>query len=204
MACHQSWQCCRSLSPLKMKANNWFRDNVMLSEFTKLYQGAVQHVQHAYNSQSNICIYISLLLHTNFQGLLQAETPQDQHYAIREEVIWRVDQLVRSGLLAFKGMHVEHYGSFTSGLFNPSGDLDIAIEGRLEFDTTKRQVHLQLGSQYQKHTSESSSKILSKVCMKNLQPASWFKASFARNDLTVSLSSNGDWDLKSLLKGCIK
>ena len=54
------------------------------------------------------------------------------HYKIRQEVIQRVDHIVRSGLKGYTGMHVEHYGSFTSGLFTPTGDLDIAIEGRLE------------------------------------------------------------------------
>ena len=65
---------------------------------------------------------------------MQAETPTALHCKIRQEVIERVDNIVRSGLRGYTGMHVEHYGSFTSGLFTPTGDLDIAIEGRLEFE----------------------------------------------------------------------
>jgi len=50
-------------------------------------------------------------------------------------VIKRIDEVVKGGLLQFKGMHVQHYGSYTSGLFTPSGDLDIAIEGRLQLQS---------------------------------------------------------------------
>lgn len=69
---------------------------------------------------------------------MQEETPSDEHYEIRRDVIRRVDNLVRSGLRGHKGMHVEHYGSFTSGLFTPSGDLDIAIEGTLKLENSNQ------------------------------------------------------------------
>lgn len=63
---------------------------------------------------------------------LQSETPSGDDIDSRERVIKRIDTLVRAGLSQFTGMHVETYGSYTSGLFTPQGDLDIAIEGVLQ------------------------------------------------------------------------
>ena len=63
---------------------------------------------------------------------MQSETPSAQDTAIRQDLVSRIDEIVRQGLLQFGGMHVETYGSFTSGLFTPNGDMDIAIEGVLQ------------------------------------------------------------------------
>ena len=66
--------------------------------------------------------------------MLQECTPSQVHYDIRNAVMERINRLVQPGLMQYTGMHVAHYGSFTSGLFAPNGDLDIAIEGTLELN----------------------------------------------------------------------
>lgn len=73
-----------------------------------------------------------------FDLVLQSETPSDEDYRLREGVIRRINDTVRGGLLGFRGLHVEHYGSFTSQLFTPTGDLDIAIEGVLQYEENGR------------------------------------------------------------------
>ena len=97
--------------------------------------------------------------------LLQAETPVAQHYQVRQDVIRRVDELVRSGLRGYKGMHVEHYGSFTSRLFTPSGDLDIAIEGRLWLEN-EHQTRSELGAASE-HVSACSHILKWKIVCRN-------------------------------------
>lgn len=74
----------------------------------------------------------------SYQYRLQKETPEDKDYRIRNDLIRRLNDAVKSGLLSFKGLHVEHYGSFTSGLFTPTGDLDIAVEGILRHEEDGR------------------------------------------------------------------
>ena len=63
---------------------------------------------------------------------LQSETPSQEDYVKREGLIQRINALVASGLMQFTGMYVDTYGSYTSGLFTPQGDMDIAIEGHLQ------------------------------------------------------------------------
>lgn len=69
--------------------------------------------------------------------ILQRQTPEEEHYQAREAVVSRIDSIVKQGLLQFDGLHVDHYGSFTSGLFSPTGDLDIAVEGILRLRTDR-------------------------------------------------------------------
>ena len=74
-------------------------------------------------SSSGICVQTGAL------SSVQAQTPSEEHWEVRQGVLKRVDSLVRAGLAGYKGMWAEAYGSFVSGLFTPTGDLDIAIEG---------------------------------------------------------------------------
>jgi len=54
-------------------------------------------------------------------------TPEDRR--AREGVISRLCQLAESGIRFCRGLHISAYGSFTSGLYTPHGDLDLSIEG---------------------------------------------------------------------------
>ena len=62
--------------------------------------------------------------------LLQSQEPSQQEVAQKEQLIASLNRLVQPGLGEYTGMHVEPYGSFTSGLSNQGGDLDLAVEGR--------------------------------------------------------------------------
>ena len=46
-------------------------------------------------------------------------------------ILQRIGGLVKSGLGEYEDLYVEPYGSFVSGLYTPSGDLDISIQGSL-------------------------------------------------------------------------
>ena len=61
--------------------------------------------------------------------LLQSQEPNQQEIAQKEQLIASLNRLVQPGLGDYTGMHVEPYGSFTSGLSNQGGDLDLAVEG---------------------------------------------------------------------------
>ena len=62
---------------------------------------------------------------------VQRLQPQLGHYRARDEVLARLDRLLREagGLWEVSRLHVEPYGSYLSGLFSLESDLDIAIEG---------------------------------------------------------------------------
>ena len=62
--------------------------------------------------------------------LLQSQKPKQQEIAQKEQLIASLNRLVQAGLGEYTGMHVEPYGSFTSGLSNQGGDLDLAVEGK--------------------------------------------------------------------------
>ena len=62
--------------------------------------------------------------------LLQSQEPNQQEIAQKEQLIASLNRLVQPGLGEYTGMHVEPYGSFTSGLSNQGGDLDLAVEGK--------------------------------------------------------------------------
>ncbi|KAK9824184.1 hypothetical protein WJX72_008402 [[Myrmecia] bisecta] len=62
-------------------------------------------------------------------AVVKANTPSPADQLKREELLQRTCALVEEGLGDWVGMHVEPYGSFVSGLYTPSGDVDIAIEG---------------------------------------------------------------------------
>lgn len=60
---------------------------------------------------------------------LQAQEPTDTDAEKRRRVLAEVGDLVETGLRNWTGMHVKPYGSFVSGLYTSSGDLDISVEG---------------------------------------------------------------------------
>lgn len=45
----------------------------------------------------------------------------------------RLGRLVARGVLGFPGLSVRPYGSFVSGLYSPGGDLDVALDGFLDY-----------------------------------------------------------------------
>ena len=61
----------------------------------------------------------------------QEQTPSAEDAARRRDVVARIDALVRSGLDAHRHLFIAAYGSFLSGLYAPTGDLDLSIEGQL-------------------------------------------------------------------------
>ena len=40
-----------------------------------------------------------------------------------------IDDIVQTGLPDYPGLCIRPYGSYVSGLYSPSGDLDLSIEG---------------------------------------------------------------------------
>ena len=60
---------------------------------------------------------------------VQKQQPAESDEAVRQRVLKEVNALVQPGLLGYRGMHVAPYGSFVSGLYTSTGDLDISIEG---------------------------------------------------------------------------
>ena len=60
---------------------------------------------------------------------MQKQQPAESDAAVRQRVLKEVNALVQPGLLGYHGMHVAPYGSFVSGLYTSTGDLDISIEG---------------------------------------------------------------------------
>ena len=61
--------------------------------------------------------------------LLQAHTPSAEDHARRQVVVQQVSDTVRLGLEGTSNLHISTYGSFLSGLYSPSGDLDLSIDG---------------------------------------------------------------------------
>lgn len=60
---------------------------------------------------------------------MQRQEPTEEDACKRVAVLQQVSKLVTEGLRGWHGMHVAPYGSFVSGLYTSTGDLDISIEG---------------------------------------------------------------------------
>lgn len=60
---------------------------------------------------------------------VQSQEPTEEDARKRNLVLQQVNKLVTDGLRGWHGMHVAPYGSFVSGLYTSTGDLDISIEG---------------------------------------------------------------------------
>ncbi|DBA89170.1 hypothetical protein WJX77_005588 [Trebouxia sp. C0004] len=69
------------------------------------------------------------LAERRLHAAVQKQQPSEADEAVRRRVLQDVNALVQPGLLGYTGMHVAPYGSFVSGLYTSTGDLDIAIEG---------------------------------------------------------------------------
>ena len=61
--------------------------------------------------------------------MLQEQTPDTEDADKRREIIQAVDDIVQDGLPDYPGLCIRPYGSYVSGLYSPSGDLDLSIEG---------------------------------------------------------------------------
>ncbi len=62
-------------------------------------------------------------------GAMQEQTPGPQDAAKRRQILEKMGGIVGLGLDGHTELRVEPYGSFLSGLYSPTGDLDISIEG---------------------------------------------------------------------------
>ena len=60
---------------------------------------------------------------------MQEQTPSERDAERRQDILERLGSIVAAGLDGHTGLRVEPYGSFVSGLYCPTGDLDISIEG---------------------------------------------------------------------------
>jgi DNA polymerase sigma len=60
---------------------------------------------------------------------MQEQTPGPQDAARRRQILEKLGGIVGAGLDGHTELRVEPYGSFVSGLYSPTGDLDISIEG---------------------------------------------------------------------------
>lgn len=74
-----------------------------------------------------LCKVLTMNFHT------QRETPSEADAALRADVLARLGQLVARNVLGFEGLSVRPYGSFVSGLYSPEGDLDVALDGFLDY-----------------------------------------------------------------------
>ena len=71
------------------------------------------------------------------QGLLlnlltcvpQEQTPTASDAEKRHVILQAIDEIVQTGLPDYPGLCIKPYGSYVSGLYCPSGDLDLSIEG---------------------------------------------------------------------------
>lgn len=79
------------------------------------------------NDQSILIKVIGPINH--LPAAVQREEPTEEDARKRQVVLQQVNQLVTEGLRGWHGMHVAPYGSFVSGLYTSTGDLDISIEG---------------------------------------------------------------------------
>ncbi len=62
---------------------------------------------------------------------MQEQTPSPEDAEKRRQILERLGAIVAAGLDGHIGLRVEPYGSFVSGLYCPTGDLDISIEGHV-------------------------------------------------------------------------
>ncbi|KAL0048376.1 hypothetical protein WJX82_001914 [Trebouxia sp. C0006] len=69
------------------------------------------------------------LVEHRLHAAVQKQQPSEADEAVRRRVLQDMNALVQPGLLGYTGMHVAPYGSFVSGLYTSTGDLDISIEG---------------------------------------------------------------------------
>ena len=61
--------------------------------------------------------------------MLQEQTPTEEDAQNRREILQQLDDIVQTGLPDYPGLGIQPYGSYVSGLYCPSGDLDLSIEG---------------------------------------------------------------------------
>ena len=61
--------------------------------------------------------------------MLQEQTPTTEDAQNRREILQQLDDIVQTGLPDYPGLCIQPYGSYVSGLYCPSGDLDLSIEG---------------------------------------------------------------------------
>ncbi|EIE23385.1 hypothetical protein COCSUDRAFT_41642 [Coccomyxa subellipsoidea C-169] len=64
-----------------------------------------------------------------FALVIKEQTPGPQDAARRRQILEKMGGIVGLGLDGHTELRVEPYGSFVSGLYAPTGDLDISIEG---------------------------------------------------------------------------
>ena len=60
--------------------------------------------------------------------MLQEQTPTVEDAQNRREILQQLDDIVQTGLTDYPGLCIQPYGSYVSGLYCPSGDLDLSIE----------------------------------------------------------------------------
>ena len=61
--------------------------------------------------------------------MLQEQTPDARDAQKRSEILQAIDEIVQTGLPDYPGLCIKPYGSYVSGLYCPSGDLDLSVEG---------------------------------------------------------------------------
>ena len=61
--------------------------------------------------------------------MLQEQTPNAEDAEKRRGILQAIDDIVQTGLPDYPGLCIRPYGSYVSGLYCPSGDLDLSIEG---------------------------------------------------------------------------
>ena len=61
--------------------------------------------------------------------MLQEQTPNARDAQKRSEILQAIDEIVQTGLPDYPGLCIKPYGSYVSGLYCPSGDLDLSVEG---------------------------------------------------------------------------
>ena len=61
--------------------------------------------------------------------MLQEQTPTEEDAQNRRKILQQLDDIVQTGLPDYPGLGIQPYGSYVSGLYCPSGDLDLSIEG---------------------------------------------------------------------------
>ncbi|KAH7624728.1 putative Protein HESO1 [Nannochloris sp. 'desiccata'] len=69
------------------------------------------------------------LVEITLRSLVRWASPTPEDRKAREGVIARLSGLAESGIRFCRGLYISAYGSFTSGLYTPHGDLDLSIEG---------------------------------------------------------------------------
>ena len=60
---------------------------------------------------------------------LQEQTPTAEDAEKRRGIMQALNDIVETDLPAYPGLCIKPYGSYVSGLYCPSGDLDLSIEG---------------------------------------------------------------------------